>query len=266
MGQNEEIIFVKDCNPLNNLFIKEEFFKLMKRRKYKMATLAKGSTGKEVKGLQNWLNWQGFTDDNGNKLKEDGGFGDLTKQAVKKFQRAVGIKDDGIYGPISQRAAYNWGKAHPNGKQSTAPATSGKGPNWIALEEVIGTFNTAQELFNRLKSSCKYKYYYNSKFNNKTALIHIKTDGINCTNYCLLLIVVLQEMGYQVMIEHVQVKCNDGKWYGHYLLRINGKEYNNGSNPLNWTKFDAVSATKTGRPLGTPCCVAGFKHLGWGIK
>ena len=127
------------------------------------------------------------------------------------------------------------------------------------MRGVLGEFKTATQLYTLVSRRCKYKFYYNDQTPNREALKKMVTDGINCTDACQLFSKVLEEMGYEVKIEHVRVKCNDGKWYGHYLLRVGGFELKDG------TIWDYVSATKTGRPLGKPCCVNGFKHLGWGI-
>lgn len=62
--------------------------------------LKKGSKGAEVKKLQSFLNWYG-----GYGLKVDGDFGNLTEQAVKKFQKKEGITSDGIYGNNSYAKA-----------------------------------------------------------------------------------------------------------------------------------------------------------------
>lgn len=64
--------------------------------------LKKGSKGENVKKLQKFLNWFGNY-----KLDVDGGFGPLTEKAVRKFQRAVGIEDDGIVGPVTRNAMKN---------------------------------------------------------------------------------------------------------------------------------------------------------------
>lgn len=53
-----------------------------------MATLKRGSKGKEVAQLQQAL-----------KLYADGIFGPLTEEAVKEFQRKYGLVADGIVGP-----------------------------------------------------------------------------------------------------------------------------------------------------------------------
>ena len=57
-----------------------------------MQTLKKGSKGDEVVALQHLLNVEGY------KLTIDGDFGAKTESAVKMFQKAHGLDDDGIVG------------------------------------------------------------------------------------------------------------------------------------------------------------------------
>lgn len=57
--------------------------------------LRRGSTGPAVTLLQQLLNQHGAN------LATDGQFGPLTDQAVRNFQRSVGIAVDGIVGPIT---------------------------------------------------------------------------------------------------------------------------------------------------------------------
>jgi len=54
---------------------------------------------KNVKSLQTYLNHLGFTDSAGNPLKVDGKLGPRTTAAIKKLQRKLGIKADGIVTP-----------------------------------------------------------------------------------------------------------------------------------------------------------------------
>ena len=57
------------------------------------AFISVGCEGKNVKRLQSFLNWAGF-----NCGTADGDFGMKTLAAVKAFQKAVKIDDDGIVG------------------------------------------------------------------------------------------------------------------------------------------------------------------------
>lgn len=124
---------------------------------------------------------------------------------------------------------------------------------------VLGDFKDATGLYKLVAGKCKYKYYYNDQYRSEDALKRMTTVGINCTDACQLFEKVFLEMGYEARIEHCKVKCRDGEWYGHYLLNLRGYEFRD------WVVWDYVSATKTGQPLGKPCCVDGFQHLGYGV-
>jgi len=60
-----------------------------------------GSKGGDarVKQLQNYLNSLGFTDSNGEKLKVDGKLGPKTTSSIKRLQRKLGMKADGVVTP-----------------------------------------------------------------------------------------------------------------------------------------------------------------------
>ena len=67
------------------------------------AHLKRGSSGQQVKYLQQFLNWW----DASNRLAVDGGFGPLTESAVRKFQADMDIDCDGIVGPQTRKAMKN---------------------------------------------------------------------------------------------------------------------------------------------------------------
>ncbi len=64
-------------------------------------TLKKGSKGEEVEILQQNLNYLGITDNDGNRIKVDGDFGEKTDEAVENFQDKYGLKVNGVYGSKS---------------------------------------------------------------------------------------------------------------------------------------------------------------------
>jgi len=69
--------------------------------------LKKGSKGKEVKALQFFLNNNGFIiaqTGPGSPGNETENFGPGTETAVKKWQKANGLKDDGVVGPNTWNA------------------------------------------------------------------------------------------------------------------------------------------------------------------
>jgi hypothetical protein len=61
--------------------------------------LRQGSRGDQVASLQSGLARLGFTNAHGLALKADGAFGPGTLAAVESFQRAHGLKPDGLAGP-----------------------------------------------------------------------------------------------------------------------------------------------------------------------
>lgn len=58
-----------------------------------------GEKNEEIRKLQDTLNAYGYRDKEGRALKEDGSFGDRTKEALQAYQQAHGLKADGIVGP-----------------------------------------------------------------------------------------------------------------------------------------------------------------------
>ena len=63
-------------------------------------TVKKGSHGTDVKHLQKFLNWC-----IGAGLKVDGACGSKTVKAIRKFQKAYGLKQDGVFGSKSRAKA-----------------------------------------------------------------------------------------------------------------------------------------------------------------
>lgn len=63
-----------------------------------------GSSGQEVRELQSLLDRLGYNDDHGQRLSEDGDFGQRTGQALKAFQRAHGLQAVGYVGPKTHAA------------------------------------------------------------------------------------------------------------------------------------------------------------------
>ena len=76
--------------------------------KIAVPTVKRGTRGQNVEVLQKFLNWYG-----GYGLAVDGICGAKTVAAIKKFQKAEGIKADGIYGKNSQAKAKVYKKVNP---------------------------------------------------------------------------------------------------------------------------------------------------------
>ena len=66
--------------------------------------LRHGESGENIRQLQSVLNHYGYRDKEGRALREDGGFGDRTKEAVQAYQQAHGLKADGVVGPQTLEA------------------------------------------------------------------------------------------------------------------------------------------------------------------
>ncbi|KRD69469.1 hypothetical protein ASE45_10015 [Lysobacter sp. Root96] len=61
--------------------------------------LKSGEKGAAIEAMQKSLQALGYTDGKDRALNPDGNFGASTKEALQAFQRAHGLKDDGVAGP-----------------------------------------------------------------------------------------------------------------------------------------------------------------------
>ena len=93
-------------------------------QKYKATTLYNGCSGEEVRAMQQALIDLGFF-----QGEADGSFGDQTEAAVKAFQRANGLKADGLAGSKT-RTVLNSAQ-----KRKSAPATEGTAPAQMTAAE-----------------------------------------------------------------------------------------------------------------------------------
>lgn len=72
--------------------------------RYPGVLLKRGSSGPDVKKMQNYLNFIGKTYSSIPPVVEDGKFGPATETAVIRFQQLFGLVDDGIIGPETWNA------------------------------------------------------------------------------------------------------------------------------------------------------------------
>ena len=136
-----------------------------------MKILKTGDKGQDVKDLNTWLNHFGFKDDKG-KLPDKTSelFDATTRQALKRYQRKVGLIDTGKYDEITQKMLpqYKFGQTVAVQKDSDGCYTSPRyfmdsrmkqdTNTWCALNVIQQTF---KELFNiDLVESDLYKYGY----------------------------------------------------------------------------------------------------------
>lgn len=91
-----------------------------------------GVTGgdKRVRGLQEALNRLGLTDSSGKKLVVDGKLGPRTTAAIKKAQRQLGVKADGVVTPalLAQLTKAKALKKAAPAKKTAAPARKAVAP------------------------------------------------------------------------------------------------------------------------------------------
>lgn len=92
-----------------------------------MASLKIGDSGVEVRRLQMLLNTQLVPSP---RLKEDGGFGGKTHDALLRFQRQRGLKVDGIVGPSTWLAVGQVSRTTP---LAPAAAPTPAGMSWMDI-------------------------------------------------------------------------------------------------------------------------------------
>ena len=68
---------------------------------FELATISVGFIGDDIKLMQRLLKSRGYKDANGHVLSIDSVFGTASEYALKSFQKAHGLVDDGICGPKS---------------------------------------------------------------------------------------------------------------------------------------------------------------------
>ncbi len=213
-----------------------------------MKDLKKGSTGSDVKFVQHYCNLNGYRDNKGRNLLEDGIFGDLTKQAVKKMQSANGLKPDGYIGPVT-RQKMGWELRPVAANTSNTPSIIIQGRQALG-----GIFNTATEMYQLFISNI-YSYYYNDQFDLSTELNRLsKHLGLNCSDVSQVgrkLIEGLNQMGkkYQVIYISAQFRCG-----GHVFLQVKGEEFGD-----TWTNFDLAGAMKWDYTIGKLMCSGPYK-------
>lgn len=80
---------VMDAKPANIVKSKWKYYQCYTVKGAKRTYYAKGDYGIDVLYIQNFLKWYGY------KIGADGDFGANTENAVKKFQKAAGLKETG---------------------------------------------------------------------------------------------------------------------------------------------------------------------------
>lgn len=120
-------------------------------------TVKKGSKGTDVKHLQKFLNWC-----IGAGLKVDGACGSKTVSAIKKFQKAYGLKQDGVFGSKSRAKAksiVNGHKPAPTPQPAPAPTPTTNAQKIVAkATEYAWPYGTKESKYKYPKGSAKSVY------------------------------------------------------------------------------------------------------------
>lgn len=123
-------------------------------------------------------------------------------------------------------------------QRELAPKPTPEDTGFLAeLKRALGRgFNSASELWNLVRGY-PYSYYYNSRYTEPQRLERIRNkQGMNCTDWSLVLYKALKLMGYTVQAVRGLVRCSSGN-IGHVWLEIMGKEFRN------WVYYDSTTAT-----------------------
>ena len=210
---------------------------LNKEDKETTETLKKGSKGEQVKKLQNKLKQLGYYN-----AETDGDYGTKTVNAVKTYQTYYNLVNDGICGPITQKAINNT-------KTLTETNISKK------LGKATGiNIKDHGTLYQAALKKGKYSYYNNDIYTYTQEVNRVcNGSGINCTDWAQLGMWTLIDMGFprdQIRIVRGVVTCNSGKGFGHVWLQL----YLNGA----WVNYDLSAAAAHGYGIGRLICTRGY--------
>lgn len=153
------------------------------------------------------------------------------------------------------------------------PVTKGKWWGEYEKEMKVSVKNIL-EVYNTLnKFGAQYNYYYEDVLPNQLVIDGLnQTDGEtackypNCTDIAQVLYKIAREMGYNkydpnnpnkspsVRFVRGEVKCSDGKWYGHVFIEVIG-----GGLP-EWTIVDGSAKLKKNAPMGALICSGGVRN------
>jgi hypothetical protein len=114
------------------------------------------------------------------------------------------------------------------------------------LRDRFGTLNSLQDLCGIIQDHGSYSYYYDQQQSQQTTL---NTMRANCADWVNDIgMPVARALGYTPRGVHCQVRCDDGNWYGHYVMEINGDLYD----PAGWSKT---------HPINELICNNGYQFL-----
>ena len=110
-----------------------------------MATLKRGSTGPDVKQLQEQLQARGFSPGN-----IDGTFGGGTEAALIAFQKSEGLLADGVAGPKTLIKLEGGLKLHGNARRTDIVVFNPAGEKILLIECKAPSVNIDQKVFDQI--------------------------------------------------------------------------------------------------------------------
>ncbi len=216
---------------------KEEIAKLQKWLKSKNLTndngLKLGSTGDHVKKLQTWLKQNEFYSG-----EIDGIFGTDTENAVKAFQKEVGLKEDGQVGEYTLLAMEQWDE-HAAAVSNTVSTSS-------SSEKVYSSASKRKSY--KSKKARTYRKYSQNRYRGSSRYRGY-TNGMDCWAMSASLSSKLRSQGYTVRTiqyatsmspRHRSVQYYNGNSWVNYDYKGNG---------YSWAYY-ATSNSKNGKVVG----------------
>ncbi|MGN0747928.1 MAG: peptidoglycan-binding protein [Aristaeellaceae bacterium] len=117
-------------------------------------TLRKGDTGEDVKSLQTRLKTLGYYTGS-----VDGKYGSGTAAAVKAFQQAAGLQQDGIAGPATCKALYAADTSSGSGSTSDSGTGSGSSSGYTVPTRTLSKGATGDDVLTVQKRLKELGYY-----------------------------------------------------------------------------------------------------------
>lgn len=139
-----------------------------------------GETGENVASVQKWLKKNNFY--NG---EIDGNFGTDTEEAVKAFQKEVGLKEDGKVGYYTLLAMKEWDE-YAESMTSTASTSSESGKEYSVTSTSSKTYSSSKKTYTTKRYTKSYKSTRYSGY----------TNGMDCWAMSSYLSSKLRSQGY----------------------------------------------------------------------
>ena len=201
----------------------------------KKGYLSKGDTGADVKDMQNKLISCGFSC---GSCGADGSFGDATEAAVKKFQKAYGLEQDGYYGPITQAKLKEVYEAKQKAVADTKPVESNPTP--ATSVEVMTKYMTENGLYDAddlidvkgiiLHSVGCAVDNVDSWYTrwNKSTYVNALVNGFIDDKKCAIAVPSMEKKGKAVRTYHVANRTTHAHYMGFEMCEYGGIEYISG--------------------------------------